>query len=167
MPNTVTFPNGHIYTDDRDGTTGLDGGGHRDRFIPCVSDIVALAAGLASGLGLYSVSGATSKTLVINDCKGSSIDNVGQSASCDLQLPTAFEGANFIMIVGQTTASPWRIRAGATDKIYLNGVAGLDNGYVGITTPVVGSFLSVFAFKTDVSSYDWMAIVGNGSFGVI
>jgi hypothetical protein len=45
---TVTFPvalggDGNTYTDDKDPSTGLDGGGHRTRFVPILSQTVAMA----------------------------------------------------------------------------------------------------------------------------
>jgi len=51
MANSVTFSNGHVYTDDSDPTTGLDGGGWRDRFVPCLADVVLEAANAVSVIG--------------------------------------------------------------------------------------------------------------------
>ena len=50
MTTTVTVPTTmsydgtvHIYTDDSDPATGMDGGGHTKNMIPCVKDIVSVA----------------------------------------------------------------------------------------------------------------------------
>jgi hypothetical protein len=40
--------NGNTYTDDSDPTTGMGNGGHRTRFIPCVSDVVVVAGDVAT-----------------------------------------------------------------------------------------------------------------------
>lgn len=49
MTNSVTFPvdqggDGNTYTDDADPNTGLDGLGYTVRFVPCLSNAVAMAA---------------------------------------------------------------------------------------------------------------------------
>lgn len=183
--SSVTFPavgGGATYTDDANPSTGLDGGGHITRFIPCLKAVVDTAADVVAKQALVAadkatvqsitadisaVAGNVSGTLTAQQCKSTIIDNVSQAGAVDLQLPTAAAGMNFMLCVGTTIASAWRIRAGASDKIYLNGIAGSDNGYVGIASPTVGAYLSVFAFKTGASTYDWMAVVGNGNWAVI
>lgn len=191
--NSVTFPamaGGATFTDDSNATTGLAGGGHRVRFIPVVQGVVTLAADVVSKHGvvvtkhaevvanattvagyvnapLQEKSGASSKTILSNEAINAVYDNVGQVAASDLLLPTAFAGGNLLLVCGAATAYAWRVRAGVADKIYLNGVAGATNGYVGISTPVVGAYISLFSFKTGIGTYAWMAIVGNGDWNVL
>jgi hypothetical protein len=50
MTVTVTIPpvmsydgTSHIYSDDSDPSTGLDGGGHVERFVPAIKDVVSVA----------------------------------------------------------------------------------------------------------------------------
>lgn len=126
-----------------------------------VAVVTALAVPLAS------TDGHTTGSLTAGQVTNGIIDNVGQAnTACDLALPAAAAGLNFIMVAGEASTAAWRIRAAAADKFYLNGVAGADNGYVGIAAPAVGSYLSVFSFKTGANTWDWMAVVGNGNWVV-
>lgn len=44
VPTTMSYDGTvHTYTDDSDPVTGMDGGGHVERMIPCVKDIVSVA----------------------------------------------------------------------------------------------------------------------------
>ena len=107
---------------------------------------------------------ATSDTLTAAEVRGTIISNYGQGAADNLQtLPTAAEGMNFIGVCGTAQAANYfRFQAGATDKIYLNGVAGADNGSVSIAVPVVGSSIVFYTFQTGAGVYDWGAITVSG-----
>ena len=107
---------------------------------------------------------ASSDTLTAAEVKGSIISNYGQGAADNLQgLPTAAEGMNFIGVCGTAQAANYfRFQAGATDKIYLNGVAGADNGSVSIAVPVVGASIVFYTFQTGAGVYDWGAITVSG-----
>jgi hypothetical protein len=115
---------------------------------------------------LYSLSGSASKTLSANNAIGAVIDNVGQVGNVNLVLPPASGGMSFMLCAGQAVSGTWKIQAGTNDALYLNGVAGVNNGYVGIT-PTVGAYLSLFTFRTGVNSWEWMAIVGMGNWSVM
>jgi len=108
---------------------------------------------------------ATSDTLTAAELRGTIISNYGQGAANNLQgLPTAAEGMNFIGVCGTAQAAHYfRFQAGATDKIYLDGVAGADNGYVSIAAPVVGSCIYFFTFQTGAGVYDWYAATTVGT----
>ncbi|MBU2539161.1 MAG: hypothetical protein KKH22_12065 [Proteobacteria bacterium] len=123
----------------------------------------ARAAAEAIAANLAAVNGPATETLTVAQVTGTILDNIGQSAPADLQLPPAAAGMNFLMIAGAAGSNAWRLRANAANTFYLNGVAGALNGYVGISAPTVGAYLSVFAFKTGPSTYEWMAVIGNGS----
>lgn len=125
--------------------------------------VAAKLAAEAIAANLTGVNAPAVTTLTAAQVTGTSIDNIGQTGAADLQLPPAAAGMNFLMIAGEAGSNAWRFRANAANKFYLNGVAGALNGYVGISAPTVGAYLSVFAFKTGASTYEWMAVIGNGS----
>lgn len=70
---TVTI-NGHTYTDDADPTTGLANGGHRVRFVPALSDVVVVAAQVASN------------ALVASNAAASAVTGASTSASSTTSL---------------------------------------------------------------------------------
>lgn len=125
--------------------------------------IAAKEAAEAIATALASVDGSTSKTLTNVEVTNTIISDVGMTGAVDLQLPTAAAGMNFLLQCGCTDTSLWRIRAGATDKIYLNGVAGADHGYVGLSTHAIGAYLAVWSIQTAAGVWDWNAVVGSGN----
>ena len=53
----------------------------------------------------------------------------------------------------------WAIVGGVTDKIYLSGVAGSDNGYVGVASGyATGSSAQFFTFKASDGGFDWFCL---------
>jgi len=96
------------------------------------------------------------------EVSGTIINNYGQIADVILTLPTAAEGLTFAVALGTTVAKYFRIKANTNDKIYFNGVAGSDNGYVGIASAVTGAMISFVSFKTGASDYDWIATTVSG-----
>lgn len=98
-------------------------------------------------------------------CSGTIINNYGMAnADAIIDLPAAASGLSFLVVLGAARAHYYRLRClnAANDKIYLNGVAGSDDGYVGIATAVVGASISFFAFQTGAGVYDWFAITISG-----
>jgi len=136
--------------------------------------LVTPVLGAATGTSLAttgSISGtmdeiiqAASDTLTAAEVKGTIISNYGQGAGDNLQtLPTAAEGMNFIGVCGTAQAAHYfRFQADTNDKVYLNGVAGADNGSVSIAVPVVGSSIVFYTFQTGAGVYDWGAITVSG-----
>lgn len=123
------------------------------------------AAGATGAPGTFQalgVDGHASGSLTTTQVSSTIIDNVGQSVACDLVLPACAAGLAFVMQASEAGVNLWRIGAAASDKLYLNGVAGANNGYIGIV-PTVGAYLSVWSFKSGVGKYDWMAVVGMGN----
>ncbi|MFA6290129.1 MAG: hypothetical protein WC637_00030 [Victivallales bacterium] len=103
----------------------------------------------------------SSSTLTVNQVSGALINNYGQADDTVIYLPTAAAGYNFTAIIGQTVAKYLRIRAGAADKIYLDGAAGNDSGYVYVSYTTIGNALSCVAFQTD--AYDWYCATISGA----
>lgn len=89
------------------------------------------------------------------ECYGTILNNYGQADDATITLPTIESGMCFTVILGTTVAKYYRVKAGTNDKIYLDGVAGSDNGYVGIASAVAGASLMFVAFQTGAGAYDW------------
>jgi hypothetical protein len=111
------------------------------------------------------VSGATHFHPTALQVSGTMISNYGQTtADVMVQLPTAVAGMNFRAIVGTAQAGNyWRFQADTNDKIYFDGTAGSDNGYVQQAAAVVGSYMTCFTFQTGASAYDWICKSGAGT----
>jgi hypothetical protein len=108
---------------------------------------------------------SVSDTLTAAELKGIIISNYGQGASDNLQmLPRAAEGMSFVAVCGTAQdANYFRFQADTNDKIYLDGTAGSDNGYVEIAAPVVGAKIVFFTFQTGANVYDWAATTVSGT----
>jgi len=103
-----------------------------------------------------------SDTLTANQCSGGQISNYGQTDDALIQLPTIAAGYSFTALLGTTVAKYYRIKAATNDKIYLDGVAGADNGYVGVASAAAGNCVQFVSFQTGVGAYDWMAVSVSG-----
>lgn len=97
------------------------------------------------------------------EVSGTIINNYGQSNDVVLTLPTAAEGMSFMVVLGTKVAKYFRIKANTSDKIYLDGTAGTDNYYVGISSAEIGAMISFATFQTGASSYDWVATTISGT----
>lgn len=95
------------------------------------------------------------------ECAGTIVSNYGMTdADCVIDLPTAIEGLSFVCILPAVRAKYFRLRcpSAQSDKIYLSGVAGSDDGYVGVASGyLTGSAISMFTFKASDGGYDWFA----------
>ncbi|MBU4317084.1 MAG: hypothetical protein KKF30_07400 [Proteobacteria bacterium] len=99
-------------------------------------------------------------TLTIEECSGTIINNYGQTAANTQTLPGAIAGLSASVIISSAGVGAFHLKAGAGDKIYLDGVALDDGDKVSIGTPVVGNSLAFFSFQSGASSYDWMVVSG-------
>lgn len=100
-------------------------------------------------------------TLTYSECNGNLISNYGQGAATTLTLPTAAANMGFVVVVS-TTGHALHIKAGANDKIYLNGLALDDADKVSLATPVLGNYAAFFTFQTGASAYDWICNTVDG-----
>lgn len=115
--------------------------------------------------GMEEIVKASSGALSAKSLRGTIITNYGQGAANNLQtLPTAAEGMSFVAVCGTAQGSNYfRFQADTSDKIYLDGAAGSDNGYVSIAAPVVGAMIVFMAFQTGATTFDWIASIITGS----
>lgn len=104
----------------------------------------------------------TSCTLSAAEVRNTIINNYGQAANVDLELPEAGVGMHFFAVIGTASGKTFRLTANASNKIYLDGSAGGDGGYVGMSVPTVGARIEFTAFKTDAARYDWIAETHSG-----
>jgi hypothetical protein len=110
---------------------------------------------------IFKTSSAASP-LTAAECAGTIVSNYGMTdADCVIDLPTAAEGLSFVCVLPAVRARYFRLKcpAAEADKIYLLGVAGADDGYVGVASGyATGSAASFFTFKASDGGYDWFCI---------
>ena len=106
---------------------------------------------------------AATDTLTAAECKDKQISNYSQSAENTQTLTTAAEGMSSRVVIATAGQGAFHLKAGASDKIYLDGVALDDADKVSLATPAVGNFFSFFSFQTGASAYDWHVISGSGT----
>lgn len=116
----------------------------------------------AIAVGISPVTVAATGDLTAAQVNGSLITNYGQGAASTLTLPSAAAGYNFIVVVS-TTGNALHIKAGASDKLYLDGTALDDGDKASLNTPALGNTLTCFTFQTGASAYDWICTSGGGS----
>ncbi len=100
--------------------------------------------------------------LTAAQCAGTIVSNYGMTdADCTIDLPTAVEGLSFVCILPAVQAHFFKLHCptAQADKIYLLGVAGADDGNVGVASGyATGSAASFFTFKASDGGYDWFCI---------
>lgn len=106
---------------------------------------------------------AATATLTSDMMYGGVINTYGQTDNIVLTLPAPQVGMCFTAIVGTTVAKYVRVKAATTDKIYLDGSAGSDAGYVGIASVTAGEAIAFFTFQTGAGAYDWFAKTLSGT----
>lgn len=106
---------------------------------------------------------ATSDTLTISEVSGVQINNYGQTAENTQTLPAAAKGLYGQVAIATAGAGAFHLKAGASDKIYLDGVALDDGDKASLATPAVGDFFSFYAFQNGVGVFDWIVISGVGT----
>jgi hypothetical protein len=110
---------------------------------------------------IYKTANADSPLTALQ-CSGTIVSNYGMTdADCVIDLPTAAEGLSFVCVLPAVRARYFRLRcpSAQADKIYLLGVAGSDDGYVGVASGyATGASCSMFTFKASDGGFDWMVI---------
>lgn len=101
---------------------------------------------------------SSTATLTTAEVTGTIINNYGQSEDVTLTLPAAANGLTFMVVLGTEVAKYFRIDPNPNDKIYLNGTAGADGGYVGVSSAKAGNAISFTSFQTGTDTYDWLAV---------
>jgi len=107
-----------------------------------------------------------SGTLTANQCSGGVITNYGQTAAdTTVLLPTAFEGGNFLVVLGTAQAANDYILdlATGTEVMYLDGVALGAGKSIYIAAPTIGAAIQFVAQQTGESSYQWFAYTVSGA----
>ena len=129
-------------------------------------EIGGTTPGIISGLNkeVFKTANADSP-LTAAQCSGTVVSNYGMTdADCTIVLPTAAAGYAFVCVLPAVRAKFFKLQAAASDKIYISGVAGSDNGKVGVASGyATGSSCSVFSFKASDGGYDWFVIPLFGS----
>ena len=106
---------------------------------------------------------AATDTLTVAEAKRKQISNYGQNAENTQTLPAAAEGMSGRVVIATAGAGAFHLKAGASDKIYLDGVALDDGDRASLSTPAVGNFFTFFSFQNGATAYDWHVISGSGS----
>jgi len=130
---------------------------------PIGSQDIEIAGSVSAGLKV--VTQAATDTLTAAECRGCVVSNYGQVAENTQTLPAAAEGLHGLVVIGTAGAGAFHLKAGAGDKIYLDGKALDDGDKVSLATPAVGDNFTFFSFQTGASAYDW--IVTSGSQGTL
>lgn len=105
---------------------------------------------------------AATDLLTAAEVSNTLINNYGQTVANTQTLPAAAIGMGFTAIIGTAGAGAFHIKAGASDLIYLDGLALHDGDKVSLTTPLVGNCICFWTFQTGVAAYDWFASVISG-----
>jgi len=92
--------------------------------------------------------------LSAEECTNTIINNYGQSEAATLTLPAAAADLAFMVVIGGTGFA-LHVKAGVSDKIYLDGTALDDADKVSLTTPTLGNCAAFYTFQTGASAYDW------------
>lgn len=118
---------------------------------------------VASGRAAEEIVQASTDTLTALECMGQVISNYGQAAANTQTLPSASQGLHGRVQIATAGAGAFHLKAGASDKIYLDGVALDDGDKASLASPAVGDWFSFWAFQTGAAAWDWMVASGVGA----
>lgn len=129
---SVTFPtslggDGNTYTDDSNATTGLANGGHRTRFVPCLSNTVIMASTAKTQAGLAATSetnAETYKNQAVSSAAAAAISesNAATSAGLAQAYATAIE-TDGVNVTGPIRFTRMQITEDITFPSGYNGVS--------------------------------------------
>lgn len=106
---------------------------------------------------------ASTATLTVAKVSGTVISNYGQGAENTQTLPAAAAGYNGLITIATAGAGAFHLKAGASDKIYLDGTALDDGDKASLATPAIGDYFSFWSFQTGATAYDWIVSSGQGT----
>ena len=126
------------------------------------------AANVTIGTSLYStpatVIAATNTTLTETQVMGTVINNYGAASNLIYTLPVGSANmSSFLFVAGSTYADFQRFLSQAPNKIYLDGVAGANAGYVQVPTVAVDNKITCFTFQTGAAVWDWTCSTVSGA----
>lgn len=110
----------------------------------------------------YVVTQAATDTLTAAECKNSVISNYGQAAENTQTLPAAAAGLKGMVSIAATGVGAFHLKAGAGDKIYLNGTAMADGEKVTLAAPAIGDCATFWTIQTGAAAWDWVFVSGVG-----
>lgn len=116
-----------------------------------------------ASVGIAGVTAAATGGLSASDSTGTLVTNYGQVGENTQTLPAAAAGLNLIFVISTAGAGAVHVKAGASDKIYLDGVALDDGDKASLAVPAVGNTLTCLAFQTGAAAWDWTCTSGGGS----
>ena len=105
---------------------------------------------------------AATDTLTAAECSGTIINNYGQSADADLDLPAAAEGLGFTVILGTTTANFYRFTPASGEIIALDGATTGANKYVQIASAAKYAAIEFRTIQTGAATWEWVAFTVSG-----
>ena len=104
-------------------------------------------------------------SLTTAECTNTFIVNSGQYVgSIHIHLPNIGPGL-YTMVQMTEAGHGWKIYAhlAGTDRIYFDGTLITANWGVGITSSIVGNFLTIFSFRSSAApGYSWIFETGRG-----
>ena len=106
---------------------------------------------------------AATDTLTVAECAGTIINNYGQGSANTQTLPAAAEGLSGTVCISAAGVGAFNLKAGAGDKIYLNGTATADGEKASLATPAVGDFFTFYTVQTEAAAWDWVVTTGIGT----
>lgn len=125
--------------------------------------VIAPAGGRSISSGVDEILKPSTGSLTAQECSGTIINNYGQTVANTQTLPAAAEGLNGMVLIGASGVGDFNLKAGAGDKIYLDGIALDDGDKASLAAPAVGNFFTYWAFKTGANAYDWFVSSGFGT----
>lgn len=122
---------------------------------------LVLESGSIAAIRTNEVIKTATGSLSVVECSGTIITNYGQGAETTLTLPTAAAGLSFLLQI-ITTGNAIHVKAGANDKIYLDGTALDDADKVSLATPAAANCAAFWTWLTGDGVYDWFCNPING-----
>lgn len=131
-----------------------------DQTIKAALQAVETAVEAAAGKEIVQ---AATDVLTSSKCKGQKISNYGQAVANTQTLPAAAADLSGSIVIATAGTGAFHLKAGAGDKLYLDGVALDDGDKASLAAPAIGDCFSFFSIKTGASAYDWVVLSAVGA----